>query len=101
VQHRGDLVELDNTPHWLISGRDRLHVAYEAGHCGSVIWRHLSTQSIDCGCLCETSRRPQHCASQPDSQAGGTVPENFGSVLIGANHGAPAIRPRQKGTFFQ
>ena len=59
MQHRGILVGLDKALRRLISRGHRLHVVYEAGQCGSVIWQHLSTQSIDCGCLCETSRRPR------------------------------------------
>ena len=44
----GDLVGLDKALRRLISKGHRLHVVYEAGPCGFVIWRHLSAQGIDC-----------------------------------------------------
>lgn len=43
----GDLVGLDKALRRLISKGHRLHVVYEAGPCGFVIWRHLSAQGID------------------------------------------------------
>jgi transposase len=44
----GDLVGLDKALRRLISKGHRLHVVYEAGPCGFVIWRHLIAQGIDC-----------------------------------------------------
>ena len=38
----GDLASLDKALRKLISRGHRLHVVYEAGPCGFVIWRHLS-----------------------------------------------------------
>ena len=38
----GDLAALDKALRKLISKGHRLHVAYEAGPCGFVIWRHLT-----------------------------------------------------------
>ena len=42
----GDLAALDKALRKLISRGHRLHVVYEAGPCGFVIWRHLSAQGI-------------------------------------------------------
>ena len=36
----GDLASLDKSLRRLISRGHRLHVVYEAGPCGFVIWRH-------------------------------------------------------------
>jgi transposase len=51
----GDLVGLDKALRRLISRGHRLHVVYEAGPCGFVIWRHLSTQGIDCEVVAPSS----------------------------------------------
>lgn len=40
----GDLAGLGKALRRLISKGHRLHVAYEAGPCGFVIWRHLQAQ---------------------------------------------------------
>ena len=37
----GDLAALDKALRRLVSAGRRLHVVYEAGPCGFVIWRHL------------------------------------------------------------
>ena len=44
----GDLAALDKALRRLISRGARLHVVYEAGPCGFVIWRHLSAAGIAC-----------------------------------------------------
>jgi transposase len=51
----GDLVGLDKALRRLISKGHHLHVVYEAGPCGFVIWRHLSTQGIDCEVVAPSS----------------------------------------------
>lgn len=42
----GDLAAVDKALRKLISGGHRLHVVYEAGPCGFVLYRHLSRQGI-------------------------------------------------------
>ena len=44
----GDLAALDKALRKLISRGRRLHIVYEAGPCGFVIWRHLSAQGLAC-----------------------------------------------------
>src|SRR5574337_574216 len=44
----GDLPALDKALRRLISRGGRLHVVYEAGPCGFVIWRHLTRHGIEC-----------------------------------------------------
>jgi transposase len=51
----GDLAALDKSLRRLISRGHRLHVVYEAGPCGFVIWRHLRTQGIDCEVVAPSS----------------------------------------------
>jgi transposase len=51
----GDLVALDKALRKLISKGRHLHVVYEAGPCGFVIWRHLSAQGIDCEVVAPSS----------------------------------------------
>ena len=51
----GDLVALDKSLRRLISRGYRLHVVYEAGPCGFVIWRHLVRQGIDCEVVAPSS----------------------------------------------
>jgi len=51
----GDLVGLDKALRRLVSKGHRLHVVHEAGPCGFVIWRHLSTQGIDCEVVAPSS----------------------------------------------
>ena len=44
----GDLAALDKSLRKLVSRGDRLHVVYEAGPCGFVIWRHLTALGTAC-----------------------------------------------------
>lgn len=56
----GDLVSLDKALRRLFSRGHRLHVVYEAGPCGFVVWRHLHAQGIACEVVAPSSipRRP-------------------------------------------
>ena len=51
----GDLIGLDKALRRLISKARRLHVVYEAGPCGFVVWRHLHAQGIDCEVVAPSS----------------------------------------------
>ena len=51
----GDLVGLDKLLWRLIGAGRRVHVVYEAGPCGFVIWRHLSRRGIDCDVVAPSS----------------------------------------------
>lgn len=51
----GDLVALDKALRKLTAKCHPLHVVYEAGPCGFVIWRHLSAQGIDCPVVAPSS----------------------------------------------
>ena len=51
----GDLAALDKALRKLISKGHRLHVVYEAGPCGFVIWRHLSALGIACEVVAPSS----------------------------------------------
>jgi hypothetical protein len=51
----GDLVALDKALRKLVSKGHPLHVVYEAGPCGFVIWRHLSAQGIECQVVAPSS----------------------------------------------
>ena len=51
----GDLVALDKALRKLTSKGQPLHVVYEAGPCGFVIWRHLSAQGIACQVVAPSS----------------------------------------------
>jgi transposase len=51
----GDLVGLDKALRKLVSKGCRLHVVYEAGPCGFVIWRHLSAKGIECEVVAPSS----------------------------------------------
>ena len=51
----GDLAALDKALRRLISKGHALHVVYEAGPCGFVIWRHLSAQGIQCDVVAPSS----------------------------------------------
>ena len=51
----GDLASLDKALRKLISRGHRLHVVYEAGPCGFVIWRHLSALNISCDVVAPSS----------------------------------------------
>ena len=51
----GDLVALDRALRKLLSKGHRLHVVYEAGPCGFVIWRHLTAQGVTCEVVAPSS----------------------------------------------
>lgn len=51
----GDLAALDKALRKLISKGCRLHVVYEAGPCGFVIWRHLAAQGLPCDVVAPSS----------------------------------------------
>jgi transposase len=51
----GDLAGLDKSLRRLLSKGHRLHVVYEAGPCGFVIWRHLHAQGIACEVVAPSS----------------------------------------------
>lgn len=51
----GDLSSLDKALRRLISKGMPLHVVYEAGPCGYVIWRHLRAQGISCEVVAPSS----------------------------------------------
>ena len=56
----GDLVALDKALRKLTSKGHPLHVVYEAGPCGFVIWRHLTALGMDCEVVAPSSipKRP-------------------------------------------
>ena len=51
----GDLASLDKSLRKLISKGHALHVVYEAGPCGFVIWRHLNMQGLRCEVVAPSS----------------------------------------------
>jgi transposase len=51
----GDLVALDKALRKLTSKGQPLHIVYEAGPCGFVIWRHLSAQGLTCEVVAPSS----------------------------------------------
>jgi len=51
----GDLVSLDKSLRKLISKGQALHIVYEAGPCGFVIWRHLTAQGLHCEVVAPSS----------------------------------------------
>jgi transposase len=51
----GDLASLDKALRRQISKGAPLHVVYEAGPCGYVIWRHLTVQGITCEVVAPSS----------------------------------------------
>jgi transposase len=51
----GDLAALDKALRRLISRGHPLHVVYEAGPCGFVIWRHLVAQGLRCEVVAPSS----------------------------------------------
>lgn len=59
VRHVGsigaDLASLDKALRRLISKGRRLHVVYEAGPCGFVVWRYLSGHGIECQVVAPSS----------------------------------------------
>ena len=51
----GDLTSLDKALRRLLSRGKPLHIVYEAGPCGFVIWRHLSAQGLHCEVVAPSS----------------------------------------------
>ena len=51
----GDLAALDKALRRLISKGQPLHIVYEAGPCGFVIWRHLTAQGLHCEVVAPSS----------------------------------------------
>lgn len=51
----GDLGPLDMSLRRLISRGHRLHVVFEVGPCGFVIWRHLTAQGLHCEVVAPSS----------------------------------------------
>ena len=51
----GDLAALDRALRRLISRGHSLHIVYEAGLCGFVIWRHLTAQGLRCEVVAPSS----------------------------------------------
>ena len=51
----GDLAGLDKSLRKLVSRGQRLHVVYEAGPCGFVIWRHLIALGTECEVVAPSS----------------------------------------------
>ena len=51
----GDLTSLDKALRRLISRGQPLHIVYEAGPCGFVIWRHLTAQGLPCDVVAPSS----------------------------------------------
>ena len=52
---KGDLASLDKAMRRLISRGQVLHIVYEAGPCGFVIWRHLTAQGLLCEVVAPSS----------------------------------------------
>ena len=52
---RGDLASLDKSLRKLVSRGQPLHIVYEAGPCGFVIWRHLTAQGLHCEVVAPSS----------------------------------------------
>ena len=51
----GDLASLDKALRRLVSRGQPLHIVYEAGPCGFVIWRHLTRQGLHCEVVAPSS----------------------------------------------
>jgi transposase len=51
----GDLASLDKALRRQLSRGQPLHIVYEAGPCGFVIWRHLSAQGLHCEVVAPSS----------------------------------------------
>ena len=49
------MAALDRALRKLISKGQPLHIVYEAGPCGFVIWRHLSAQGLACEVVAPSS----------------------------------------------
>ncbi len=54
---KGDLASLDKSLRKLVSRGQPLHIVYEAGPCGFVIWRHLTAQGLHCEVVAPSSIR--------------------------------------------
>jgi len=56
----GELAPLDKLLRRLVSTGQRLHIVYEAGPCGFVLYRHLSAQGLSCEVVAPSSipKRP-------------------------------------------
>ena len=67
----GDLGALDRALRKLIGKGHRLHVVYEAGPCGFVIWRHLTAQGL---CARWWHRRRSPNARETASRPTGATP---------------------------
>jgi transposase len=52
---RGDLASLDKSLRKLVSRGQPLHIVYEAGPCGFVIWHHLTAQGLHCEVVAPSS----------------------------------------------
>ncbi|MBT9457005.1 MAG: transposase [Burkholderiaceae bacterium] len=51
----GDLASLDEPLRKLVSRGQPLHIVYEAGPCGFVIWCHLTAQGLHCEVVAPSS----------------------------------------------
>ena len=51
----GDLASLDKALRRLVSRGQPLHIVYEAGPCGFVVWRHLTRQGLHCEVVAPSS----------------------------------------------
>jgi transposase len=65
----GDLGSLDKALRWLLSRGQPLHIVYEAGPCGFVVWRHLSAQGLHCEVVAPSSTRASAGRSSQDRPA--------------------------------
>ena len=67
----GDLAALDKALRKLISRGAPLHIVYEAGPCGFVVWRHLSAQGLHCEVVAPSSNH--HSLRRSAYRASGIV----------------------------
>ena len=81
----GDLVSLDKALRKLISRGAPLHIVYEAGPCGFVIWRHLSTQGLHCEVVAPSSI--------PKLVLGLPARQSLGRSTVGGGAPASHVRP--------
>jgi transposase len=83
---RRDLASLDRALRRLISREQPLHIVYEAGQCGFVIWRHLTAPGLHCEVVASSS-----IARAP----GGRIMTDRRSALLLARREPEArLRPR-------
>ncbi|KQW02193.1 hypothetical protein ASC87_13255 [Rhizobacter sp. Root1221] len=92
----GDLASLDKAVRRLVSRGHPLHIVYEAGPCGFVIWRRLTAQGLHCEVVAPSSiarpsdssvgrRADASCADRaPDfrSDVGAGIPTNGPGLLL-------------------